>query len=93
MAGRPKGTPKTGGRKKGTPNKTTATIKDAITQAFDGIGGVRALIAWGTANPGLFFPLWARLAPAELNVKAEGFDALADALRRAEERTGANAGR
>ena len=27
--GRPKGTPKTGGRKKGTPNKATADIKEA----------------------------------------------------------------
>ena len=31
MAG--KGQPKTGGRKKGTPNKTTALLKDAIISA------------------------------------------------------------
>lgn len=30
MAGRPKGIPKTGGRQKGTPNKTTATLKEMI---------------------------------------------------------------
>ncbi len=29
---RPKGTPKTGGRKKGTPNKTTAEIKELVAQ-------------------------------------------------------------
>ena len=29
MAGRPKRTPKTGGRQKGTPNKTTAEIRKA----------------------------------------------------------------
>ncbi len=29
MVGRPKRTPKTGGRKKGTPNKTTAEIRSA----------------------------------------------------------------
>lgn len=27
---RPKGTPKTGGRQEGTPNKTTANAKEAI---------------------------------------------------------------
>ena len=30
MAGRRPGTPKTGGRKKGTPNKLTALLKDEI---------------------------------------------------------------
>ena len=64
----------------------TVTVKEAITQAFEGIGGVPALIRWGTANPHAFYPLWARLAPAELNVRAEGFDALAEALRLAEAR-------
>lgn len=31
MAGRPKGTPRTGGRKAGTPNKATADIKAAAS--------------------------------------------------------------
>lgn len=31
IAGRPKGTPKTGGRKKGTPNKTTKAVKTFLT--------------------------------------------------------------
>lgn len=30
--GRPKGTPKTGGRQKGTPNKVTAPLKELIKQ-------------------------------------------------------------
>lgn len=30
-----KGTPKTGGRAKGTPNKVTATVKDWISQLID----------------------------------------------------------
>ena len=84
----PKGKPRPAGagRRAGTPNKTTTSVKEAITQAFDGLGGVPALIRWGTANPHAFYPLWARLAPAELNVRAEGFDALAEALRLAEAR-------
>ena len=36
MAG--KGQPKTGGRKKGTPNKTTALLKDAIIKAAEAHG-------------------------------------------------------
>lgn len=38
MAGRKPGSPKTGGRTKGTPNKTTATLKEAILQAAVEVG-------------------------------------------------------
>lgn len=34
--GRPKGQPKTGGRKTGTPNKVTATTKDFIADILEG---------------------------------------------------------
>lgn len=33
--GRPKGTPKTGGRKKGVPNKATASLKDLARKHTD----------------------------------------------------------
>lgn len=45
MPGRPKGTtgtPKTGGRKKGTPNKKTAEIRRRI-EGYDPIGKLMAL--------------------------------------------------
>lgn len=32
---KPKGTPKTGGRKKGTPNKVTASLREWITELID----------------------------------------------------------
>lgn len=32
---RPKGTPKTGGRVKGTPNKVTGTLKDFLSNLID----------------------------------------------------------
>lgn len=35
---------KTGGRKKGTPNKFTAEVRDQILAALDGAGGVDYLI-------------------------------------------------
>lgn len=58
---------KTGGRQKGTPNRTTTAIKDAFKEAFDDMGGVQALVKWGKANPGQFYPLAARLIPTEVN--------------------------
>jgi len=39
-----KGRKKTGGRKKGTPNKTTSTAKEAIMNAFDKLGGEDYLV-------------------------------------------------
>jgi len=34
---------KTGGRSKGTPNKTTSAVKDAILEAFEAVGGAAYL--------------------------------------------------
>ena len=57
---------KTGGRKKGTPNKATASVKQALIEAFDGMGGVESLLAWGRENPGEFYKLWAKLLPVDV---------------------------
>lgn len=57
------------GRKKGSVNKTTAAVKDALTKAFDGRGGVRALTAWADENPTEFYKLWAKLLPTEVTGK------------------------
>lgn len=65
---RQKGTPKTGGRKKGTPNVSTAAVKAALVTAFDDLGGVPSLVAWGRKNRTEFYRLWAKLLPAELNL-------------------------
>jgi hypothetical protein len=51
MAGRKPGTPKTGGRQKGTTNKVTALAKDAIAAAADRLGGVDRLVEWIRADP------------------------------------------
>lgn len=69
--GRKKGTPKTGGRAAGTPNKTTASVKEALTTAFDGLGGTLALTNWGKANPTQFYALWAKLLPQEVSAKVD----------------------
>lgn len=68
---RHKGTKKTGGRKKGQPNKVTRDARDAMEQAFlrleyaESAGGVDSLAAWATDNPDKFYALWARLIPQQ----------------------------
>lgn len=57
------------GRVKGVPNKTTASAKAALTEAFDKLGGVPALVKWGQAKPSDFYGIWSKLIPAE--IKAE----------------------
>lgn len=63
---RPKKRPKYGGRKAGTPNKATASVKEALSVAFDARGGVAALLDWADLNPTEFYKLWAKMLPAEV---------------------------
>jgi hypothetical protein len=55
-----------GGRKIGTPNKTTRSIREAFVEAFDELGGAPALARWGRENPNLFYPLASKLIPTEI---------------------------
>lgn len=57
---------KTGGRQKGTPNKLTASAREAFQHAFAQMGGEAALVTWGKANPTEFYKLFARLIPTEV---------------------------
>lgn len=59
------GKPKTGGRKKGSLNKATIGVKDALTQAFENLGGVASLVAWGEENKTEFYKLWSKLIPVQ----------------------------
>lgn len=65
MAGRRVGTPKTGGRQAGTPNKITASAREAFQLAFDESGGWTALTTWAGKNRTEFYKLYARLIPVE----------------------------
>ena len=55
--------PKTGGRKKGTPNKLTAALKDMILTALDNKGGVEYLERQAEANPTAFLTLVGKVLP------------------------------
>jgi hypothetical protein len=59
--GRPKGTPKTGGRAKGTPNKATVEVKEAARLLVDDPEYRKTLkerLLAGTAGPGVETMLW-----------------------------------
>lgn len=58
------------GRKSGVGNKTTQSVKEAITLAFEKRGGVPALTKWAEKNETEFYKLWGRLIPVD--VKHEG---------------------
>jgi hypothetical protein len=60
-----KGT-KTGGRQKGTPNRTTAAIKDAILAAFDQAGGISYLVRQSSENPVAFMGLLGKVLPMQV---------------------------
>lgn len=61
-----------GGRQKGTPNKSTASVKAALEMAFDGIGGVPALQKWAKDNPRDFYGLWSKLIPVQVTSPEDG---------------------
>ena len=68
MAGRKKGTPKTGGREPGTPNKITKDLKSMILGALDDAGGQGYLSEQATSNPGSFMSLIGKVLPMAVNL-------------------------
>lgn len=63
---RPKGTPKTGGRAKGTPNKTTGQVKDMVLTALGNVGGVKYLERQANENPTAFMTLVGKVIPLQV---------------------------
>jgi len=62
------------GRKKGTPNKTTALLKDAILKAAEQAGNkvgdeglVSYLVQQAEENPSAFMPLLGKVLPMQVN--------------------------
>lgn len=72
--GKPKGSPKTGGRAKGTPNKMTTQLKEMILEAAElagndmgGDGGtVQYLRTQATLQPAAFMSLLGRVLPMQI---------------------------
>jgi hypothetical protein len=55
------------GRKKGQVNKITKSVKEALAEAFEQMGGIPSLVRWGRLNQGEFYKLWVRLLPIQVN--------------------------
>lgn len=69
MAGRPRGIPKTGGRAKGTQNKITKTIREAIEASFETVGGADYLAKMAILEPASYMTLLGKVLPAHMNIK------------------------
>jgi len=59
---------KTGGRKKGTPNKITAALKDQILGALSAQGGQAYLEVQAKENPVAFMTLLGKVLPSEMKL-------------------------
>lgn len=66
------------GRSKGTPNKTTALLKDAILKAAENAGnkvGSDGLVSYletqASANPGPFLALLGKVLPMQVKAEVE----------------------
>jgi hypothetical protein len=68
------------GRQKGTPNKATASIKAAFVEAFDNLGGVKALVNWAKDNPTEFYRLASKLIPTEVHANVAVRDVRAEEM-------------
>lgn len=66
---------KTGGRRKGTQNKMTVELKDAILKAATGAGGAQKLVGYlqrmANQEPQSFLPLLGKLLPKDVNLNAD----------------------
>ena len=69
MAEFEEGRAKTGGRQKGTPNKSTKALKDAVMAAFDAVGGEEYLINVAHEDPRTFVALLAKILPMDVTVR------------------------
>ena len=56
------------GRKKGVPNRITASVKEMILAALDSVGGEQYLVEQARQNPTAFLALIGRIIPSEVKV-------------------------
>jgi hypothetical protein len=71
---RRKGAEKTGGRRRGTPNRLTGELKGMILEALNQSGGVDYLKAKSETHPQAFIALLGKVLP--LQVTGEGGGAI-----------------
>lgn len=59
------------GRPKGSANKITKDIREAISQAFDKAGGIEYLVQVSKTKPEVFCSLLGKIIPAEVRAKVD----------------------
>ena len=61
------------GRPEGSKNKVTQSMRQAWMEAFEGVGGVEALIEWGKnpKNQTAFYSLASKLIPIDITTGGE----------------------
>jgi hypothetical protein len=74
-----------GGREKGTPNKTTRVAKEAMSFAFDELGGAEALVKWVRSDPAnekaFYMTMWPKLLPLQVTGEGGGPVAVTEVVR------------
>jgi hypothetical protein len=60
------------GRPKGSVNKLTASVKEAIEAAFHGVGGHDYLMRQAEENPQAFMTLLGKIIPAQVQAELTG---------------------
>jgi hypothetical protein len=58
------------GRPKGSLNKRTIAVKEALEAAFDELGGVDGLVKWAFTDRTAFYKEWAKMLPKDVNLNA-----------------------
>lgn len=53
------------GRRAGTPNKMSATVKQNVIDVFSNLGGVEHMTLWAAENPNQFYNIYAKLMPTQ----------------------------
>ena len=76
------------GRQKGTPNKTTASVKEALEEAFEKNGGVESLCGWAKEQPSEFYKIWAKMLPTEIKTDFGKYFDVVEKLKSAIEKKG-----
>lgn len=60
------------GRQKGSTNRLTRTVKEAIEAAFDKVGGADYLAKMAIEQPQAFMTLLGKILPTQVNANIEG---------------------
>ena len=62
------------GRPKGSVNKTTKTLKEALLASFETLGGEEWLVSLAESDPKAYASLLGRLVPSEIGLEVERND-------------------